>query len=453
MIRFTFQMALIGLGAAGLAACTAEPRYPIDPNQPLGQGGVGVVQPRYPINAQAASAPPPQSQPSPQPQAAPQTDEDEGAPPRAAPQRSIETQTLGAPGASSPPGAAEPSPGEAAGLRGRQSSGAAYARPAPPPALETPREVQVQPFENLYDLAERTRTPIRAIIEANNLRPPYALVPGSVLRIPSPAVYTVAEGDTLFGVARRFSIDPQSLANLNDIPLETRVRPGQRLALPSLVHDKGQIAGAHGLRPEGLGAEMAEAPPSGERRTPHINWTKASPPVATPFGAHTPETVASAAAANAAPEPPPRVETPPASDSDIASLGKGKFMWPVRGEILSTFGPKGPGQRNDGVNIAATSGEIVKASAAGVVVYAGNSIPAFGNLVLVKHPGGWATLYGNLGKITVRDNAEVAQGQEVGVAGVSGAVDRAQVHFEIRYSPNPKDKAKPYDPTSLLPGG
>ena len=123
----------------------------------------------------------------------------------------------------------------------------------------------------------------------------------------------------------------------------------------------------------------------------------------------------------------------------------------MKGEILSNYGPKGAGQRNDGVNIAAVAGDPVKAAAAGTVVYAGNSIPAFGNLVLVKHSGGWATLYGNLGKITVKNNAQVAQGQEVGTAGVSGSVDRPQVHFEIRYAQNPHDKAKPYDPAGLLP--
>jgi murein DD-endopeptidase MepM/ murein hydrolase activator NlpD len=141
------------------------------------------------------------------------------------------------------------------------------------------------------------------------------------------------------------------------------------------------------------------------------------------------------------------------SETEIAALGRGKFIWPVRGEILSRFGPKGPGQRNDGVNIAAAPGETVRAAAGGVVVYAGNSIPAFGNLVLIKHPGGWATLYGNLGKIKVNNNAAVSQGQEVGVAGLSGAVDRSQVHFEIRYAEDPHDKAKPYDPATLLPSG
>jgi murein DD-endopeptidase MepM/ murein hydrolase activator NlpD len=240
-------------------------------------------------------------------------------------------------------------------------------------------------------------------------------------------------------VARRFSIDPRSLANLNDIPLETRVKPGQRLALPSLVRDKGPNPAARGARPEGLKAPSETAASNGAQR----------PASGEPAGPARP--APSAKSETAAERLPPRPETPPASDSQIVALGKGKFVWPVKGEILSSYGPKGAGQRNDGVNIAAATGDVVKAAAAGTVVYAGNSIPAFGNLVLVKHPGGWATLYGNLGKITVKNNAPVAQGQEVGVAGVSGAVDKPQVHFEIRYAQNPRDKAKPYDPASLLP--
>jgi murein DD-endopeptidase MepM/ murein hydrolase activator NlpD len=442
------NLAIVGSVAAGLVACTAEPRYPITPGEPMGPGGVSVAEPRYPIAESSAApspaAPPPVSQPAAAPSPA-----DDGAPPRAAPLGQVETRPLPAPGeeASLPPPPPPPPPpaassapayppttGEAGDLRGRQRAGLPLTRAAPPPALETPREVQVQPFENLYDVAERTRTPIRALIDANGLRPPYALTPGTVLRVPQPAVYTVVEGDTLFGVARRFSIDPRSLANLNDIPLETRVKPGQRLALPSLVHDKGPNPAARGSTPEGLEQTLAAAPPVSRSTIAGGVKTAAVTP-------------------KPAPEPPPRIETPAASDSEIASLGKGKFVWPIKGDILSTFGPKGPGQRNDGVNIAAEAGASVKAAAAGTVVYAGNSIPAFGNLVLVKHPGGWATLYGNLGKITVKNNAQVAQGQEVGVAGVSGAVDRPQVHFEIRYAPNPKDKAKPYDPASLLPGG
>ncbi|MGC8001600.1 murein hydrolase activator EnvC family protein, partial [Salmonella enterica] len=69
---------------------------------------------------------------------------------------------------------------------------------------------------------------------------------------------------------------------------------------------------------------------------------------------------------------------------------------PVRGEILSGFGPKGPSQRNDGVNIRVNTGEAIRAAAAGDVVYAGDQVPGFGNLVLIKHADGWVTAYGHL---------------------------------------------------------
>jgi len=479
MIRPGFRVALIAAGVAGLAACESSPRYPIEPGQPMGEGGMTVDQPRYPIHQDQAPQQQAQVQaPAPAPRPTyddqpPPSSSDEGAPPRAAPMSHVETETLGAPGASSPhssyappasssyppppPPGAQPSGGypstygENADLRGRQTDGLPRVRPAPPPALETPRTVQVQPFESVYDVAERVRTPIRAIIDLNGLRAPYTLTPGMMLRIPPPVVYTVKDGDTLFGVARRFSIDPRSLANLNDIPLETRVKPGQRLALPSLVRDKGPNPAARGDRPPGLieptqiAANTPYARPSATPAAPAASHDYARPP---PIGAKPDATSDHAAVADALP---PRSDVPPASESQVVGLGKGRFVWPVKGAILSAYGPKGAGQRNDGVNIAANSGDSVKAAAAGTVVYAGNSIPAFGNLVLVKHPGGWATLYGNLGKITVKNNAQVSQGQEVGTAGLSGAVDKPQVHFEIRYAPDAHEKAKPYDPATLLP--
>jgi murein DD-endopeptidase MepM/ murein hydrolase activator NlpD len=445
MIRLGFRIAILALPVAALAACEAEPRYPIVPGQPMGQGGMTVDQPRYPIQqGQTPSSAPPS-----------------GPPPRAAPMSDVETRPLGAPG-STPPSSTYPPPPPpgAAGypatysadpdLRGRQTDGLPRLRPAPPPALETPRTVQVQPFESVYDVAERVRTPIRAIIDLNHLRPPYTLTAGTILNIPPPVIYTVKDGDTLFGVARRFSIDPRSLANLNDIPLETRIKSGQRLALPSLVRDKGPNPAARGAKPEGLTEPTETAVAGGSARPGQTPATV--PGAAHAYARPTGTAKADSGADRAATEPlPPRPETPAASDSEITALGKGKFAWPVRGAIISTYGPKGAGQRNDGVNIAASTGDSVKAAAAGTVVYAGNSIPAFGNLVLVKHPGGWATLYGNLGKITVKNNAQVTQGEEVGTAGISGAVDKPQVHFEIRYAQNPHDKAKPYDPATLLP--
>ena len=139
--------------------------------------------------------------------------------------------------------------------------------------------------------------------------------------------------------------------------------------------------------------------------------------------------------------------------SQIATAGRGRFIWPLRGQVISPFGDKGTGQHNDGVDIAAVPGSGVHAAAAGEVVYAGSSIPGFGNLVLVKHSGGWVTAYAHLDRIEVRMRDSVAQGDEIGQAGQTGAVDRPQLHFEVRYAPDPTEKARPVDPTLVLPAG
>lgn len=372
-----------------LGACVAEPRYPITP-PPVETGS------RPPAPAASPSAPPPSSP---------------------------EAPTYYRP---QPITGAPPPPDEAVGgLRGRLSAGPARAaRSAGRPAPETPREATVRPGESLFELAERMRTPVRAIIDLNGLQPPYDVEPGEVLRIPPPVIYTVKAGDTLMSISRRFSIDPRSLANLNAITMQAPLKPGQRLALPALVKD-GQAS----------------------MRTP--GETEAHPAVA-PAPARPGPAQMSGAAAGATPNAPPPEPEPPSAET-VAAAGKGRFIWPVKGDILSSFGPKGPGQRNDGVNIAAEAGEPVRAAAAGQVVYAGSTIPGFGNLVVVKHADGWTSLYGNLGKIDVRIRAEVAQGQALGVAGLSGAVDRPQVHFELRYAAAPQGRARPVDPQTLLP--
>jgi murein DD-endopeptidase MepM/ murein hydrolase activator NlpD len=148
----------------------------------------------------------------------------------------------------------------------------------------------------------------------------------------------------------------------------------------------------------------------------------------------------------------PIIQSSPApSAADVATAGRGKFVWPASGPVISGFGPKSDGQRNDGVNIAATAGDPVRAAADGEVVYAGDQVPSFGNLVLIKHPGGWVTAYAHMGRILVKNRDTVVQGQEIGVVGQTGQVASPQVHFEIRYAASPKDKASPVDPGVLLP--
>jgi len=147
----------------------------------------------------------------------------------------------------------------------------------------------------------------------------------------------------------------------------------------------------------------------------------------------------------------PAPEPTSASDTEVAAAGKGLFLWPVKGDVLQRFGPLAGGQRNDGVDISGASGDPVLAAAAGEVVYAGNSVPGFGNLVLIRHDGGWVTAYAHLKSLDVKMRQTVTQGQAIGVVGQTGGVPQPQLHFEVRYAPSTRDKARPIDPMLVLP--
>jgi murein DD-endopeptidase MepM/ murein hydrolase activator NlpD len=146
----------------------------------------------------------------------------------------------------------------------------------------------------------------------------------------------------------------------------------------------------------------------------------------------------------------PRSETP-LNAGAIAAQGQGKFIWPVKGDILSPFGAAGMGRRNDGVDISAPAGSEVRAAAVGEVVYAGDQVPGFGNLVLIKHAGGWVSAYAHLGSVSVHMRDTVYQGQQIGTVGQTGGVTQPQLHFELRYAASTAEKARPLDPMTILP--
>ena len=104
----------------------------------------------------------------------------------------------------------------------------------------------------------------------------------------------------------------------------------------------------------------------------------------------------------------------------------------MRGKVISGFGRRGTGVHNDGINILAEPGSPVKAAEGGIVVYAGNELAGYGNLLLVRHPSGFVTAYAHNKKMLVERGDAVKQGETVALVGSTGDVDRPQLHFEIR---------------------
>jgi len=316
-----------------------------------------------------------------------------------------------------------------------------------------PRKIHtVKSGDTLTAIARRFDMSVKDLAAANDLDPDKPLRLGARIKGPATTAraYVVQSGDTLTAITKRFSVTLKALAAENNLKTTASVKKGQKILLPDGHRDRGPIKTTT-TRPAAPSTTLAQAP------------ARAEPPVTTPSAPipyrpspSTPRPSGPVAAMPVSPPPAtsvrPIIETSAApTEAEIIASGKGKFSWPVRGDIISTFGVKGTGQRNDGVNIRANAGAPVVAAADGEVAYAGNQVPTFGNLVLVKHADGWVTAYAHLGSTDVKMRQQVSKGQQLGTVGSTGGVNEPQLHFEMRYAPTVKDKARPVDPALLLP--
>lgn len=287
---------------------------------------------------------------------------------------------------------------------------AGEAQPSPTGADGTVTEtrggkVTVHAGETLFAISRREKVPIRALIDANNLQPPYHLRRGQSLRVPGVRVYRVAQGDTVYGISRRFDLGIRDIIEQNDLKgPDYGLVTGQRLVLP-LAERPERVAATRRARTTPR-PRHAEHPPAHAAATREAVYAPPPPPDTRPVG-------------NPNAKPPP--------------LSGHKFEWPLRGKIVSGFGPKGGGLYNDGINIAAKPGTIVRAAQNGVVAYAGNELRGYGNLVLLRHAHGWITAYAHNGELLVRPGEVVRRGQPIARVGDSGAVTTPQLHFELRH--------------------
>lgn len=255
------------------------------------------------------------------------------------------------------------------------------------------RSVVVRQGETLYAIARRFQVPLRDLIEFNGIAAPFKVLAGRRLKLPTAREHVVKKGETVYGVSRRYGIDMTALVKLNGIQPPYRISIGRRLRIPGSTLGGKRIV-----------ARAVEPPKHLWQRPPDRRGAKKSKPA-------------------------PRKRAPVA----VPPPGKGrKFAWPLRGRVIASFGPHGGGLHNDGINIAARKGAPIRAAAEGTVAYAGNELQGFGNLLLIRHSGGWMTAYGHAAKLTVRRGQRVRRGQTIGRVGSSGNVSSPQLHFEIR---------------------
>jgi murein DD-endopeptidase MepM/ murein hydrolase activator NlpD len=293
-----------------------------------------------------------------------------------------------------------------------RSYGSRQASPASQPGTHVVRR-----GETVYGIAQANNISTRALIERNNLRPPYLLIAGSRLQLPTSRAHIVRRGDTLYAISRRYGVDTASLARANRLRSPYTIHVGQRLVLP------------FGTEPA-VTSQVARAQPA--QRSP--SQGSSSSATRTPAGS---------VSASGVPRPRPKPAfrpSPPVPQRDA-----GGFVWPVEGRVLSSFGAKAAALHNDGVNIAAPLGAPVRAADNGVVAYAGNQIRGFGNMLLIKHSDGLITAYAHADKLLVTRGDVVSRGQVIARVGKTGGIDAPQLHFEVRKG------SQAVDPRKFLP--
>ncbi|MGQ9426747.1 peptidoglycan DD-metalloendopeptidase family protein [Gilvimarinus sp. F26214L] len=211
----------------------------------------------------------------------------------------------------------------------------------------------------------------------------------------------MAKGDTLYSIAWRYDLDVRRLARANRVAEPYTIFPGQRLNL-----DLSHIAPA---------VAAAPAPASPKPAQDSRPFVKRSNNRAT--------------------------STKPAAETRTGN-SKLNWQWPVDGTILSGY--SGEMALNKGIDISAEKGEPVRAAEAGSIVYAGNGLRGYGNLLIIKHNQNYLSAYAHNSKLLVAEGETVKAGQQIAKVGSSGT-NRDKLHFEIRRD------GKPVDPLRYLP--
>ncbi|MGJ3626524.1 peptidoglycan DD-metalloendopeptidase family protein [Sphingomonas sp. MMS24-JH45] len=287
--------------------------------------------------------------------------------------------------------------------------------PAPRPAWEVrpvdrdARAVEAQtytvrPGDTLRAITEATGAGSEAIARVNALEPPFAIRAGQVLTIPEAA--TTSSAPARPASRSRVPMACQRWARMvaaNALEEPYILRVGQRVLIPGDPDRRPSAAERAAAFTLDIDFILTGSQPAvAENR-----------PVAKPVA--TPKRVLAATT--------PVVGTPPTP---------GRFAWPVPGTVVRRFGAAGTGQRSDGIKIAVPLGTPVKAVADGDVAYVGDGIAALGGLVIIRHGGGWASVYGHAGKLLVRRGQAVKKGETIALSGETGFADRPELHFELR---------------------
>lgn len=232
--------------------------------------------------------------------------------------------------------------------------------------------------------------------------------------------YQVQQGDSLYSIAWRFKRDYKELAAINNIRDPYIIHVGQVIKLATY---QDEIPSKSGY----TGQTIVKKTANSANTVRSTTTQKSSSRHSTSQSKTSIKRVSSS------------------SSSSVASVSantKLTWQWPAKGNIIQTFSSSSVGKK--GIQIAGNAGDSITAAADGQVVYSGNSLVGYGNLVIVKHNDTYLTAYAHNRRVTVKEGELVKGGQSIAEMGASGT-DRNKLHFEIR------KEGEPVNPMLYLP--
>jgi lipoprotein NlpD len=269
------------------------------------------------------------------------------------------------------------------------------------------------------------------------------------------APYRVAAGDTLYSIAFRHGLDYRDLAAWNQIAPPYRIFVGQslRMTAPPVMANAEPIPGqavtsglSNGAATTPLATAGTTPKPSAFETVPETPDASPATKVSVPVAAPTRPALAGKGPASA-PAAKPKAAAEPAATKSVPnapqlSAGGVVWRWPADGTVIGTF--SAGDKTRQGLDIAGKAGDPVRATADGEVVYSGNGLIGYGELIIVKHNADYLSAYGHNRKRLVKEGERVKAGQEIAEMGSSSAT-RDELHFEIRKN------GKPVNPLDYLP--
>ena len=264
-----------------------------------------------------------------------------------------------------------------------------------------------------------------------------------------PDDYPVSSGDTIYSIAWKYELDPFELARWNDISSPYRIYPGQRLKMRPGASTANKDSGSARKRSTSERRPDAITVRKGDTLYGLANeYNVSATRLASINGLRSPylikpgqELKLKAPAADRT-----KASTPNRKKTSTASLPNDNrqisWQWPVQGKLITTFNSNKSGRK--GIDISGREGRDIKAAAPGRVVYSGNGLISYGNLVIIKHNRTYLSAYAHNRKLLVKEGDSIKAGQKIAELGKTGA-DSPRLHFEIRKN------GKPVNPLKYLP--